>query len=127
MTTLTLPKIATAKSVDEKTYKELSGSLEPGQHLIDCSVRLRGVLKKGTPFKTPVPAAANPWRLLALALSKLNVVSIESLVREALEASDETADAVKKEAQEAIERIVAATERESSGRITGNVIWELLA
>lgn len=123
----TLEKIATAKSVAEKDYRDLSALLVPGQHLIDCRVHLRGVLKKGEAFRTKVPAAANPWKILALALSKLNQTTIDSVVRDALEVPDEEAEAVKAAASEAIEKIVASTERESSGRITGNVIWSLLA
>lgn len=125
--TLILPKIATAKAVAHPEYQSLSALLPSGQHLIDVRVHLQGALKKGEPFMTKVPAAANPWKLLARALSKLNQASIESIVREALETTDEESDAVKTAASEAIERIVAGTERESQGRITGNVIWSLLA
>lgn len=122
----TVPKIAVHKAVKEEVYKSLSEQLEVGQHIVDCRVQLRGALKKGNPFKTKVPAAANPWRLLAVALSKLNQTSVDAVVRESLAMGEEQTTAVKKAAEDAITRIVAATERESSGRITGEVILEIL-
>ena len=118
--------VATKKAIKDETFRRLSEELAPGQHLVDCSVRLRGVLKKGNPFRTKVPAAANPWRLLAKALSKLNSCTIESIVRESMEISDEETEAVKDEAAKAIEQIVASTERESTGRLTGEVLWSLI-
>jgi hypothetical protein len=121
-----LVRIATHKVVKDDVFRELSAELEVGQHIVDCSVRLRGALKKGAPFRSKVAAAANPWRLLAVALSKLNSASVETIVKESLSGGDEEASAVKAAADEAIQRIVAATERESSGRITGEVVLELL-
>lgn len=127
MTNTTIAKLATAKSIDDKTFKALSETLEPGIITVDSTIRIVGGLKKGAPFKKRVSAAANPWKLLAKALSKLNQTSIEALVRESLEASDDETSAVKQAAEDAIERIVAATEREMSGALTGTVRWELLA
>lgn len=123
----TIEKIATAKAIADKDYKTLAESLAPGIHVVDTTVRLVGTLKKGEPFETAVAAAANPWRLLAKALSKLNSATIESLVRESLEVSDEEESAVKDEAKKAIESIVASTTRKQTGRITGQLQWSLLA
>ena len=121
-----LVKIATHKVVKDDVYRELSAELEAGQHIVDCSVRLRGALKKGLPFRTKVPAAANPWRLLAVALSKLNAATIDTIVQESLGKGDEETAAIKEAAEQAIQKIVAATERETSGRITEEVVLEVL-
>lgn len=123
----TIEKIATAKAIKDTDFKVLSEQLAPGIYVVDTVVRLTGTVKKGEPFETAVAAAANPWRLLAKALSKLNSATIESLVRESLEVSEEEESAIKEEAKKAIEALVAKTTRTQSGRITGQLVWGLEA
>jgi len=124
-----IAKLATAKAVAEKELKLVIGEVAPGDYPVDVTVRIVGGLKKGAPYRQRVAAAANPWRLLGLALSKLNASSVEALVREAVEAPLEAVDdeAIKQRAKDAIETMVAATEREIEGRITAAVRWELLS
>ena len=123
----TIEKIATAKAIKDTDFKLLSEQLAPGIYVVDTVIHLTGTVKKGEPFETAVAAAANPWRLLAKALSKLNSATIESLVRESLEVSDEEETEVKDQAKKAIEALVAKTPRTQSGRITGQLVWGLQA
>lgn len=104
-------------------YDAAKSRLSSGEYEVDTRIRLIGVVKKGEPYMTKVAMRADPWKLLAVALSKLNNVTMETIVRESL-AEDSTI--VKAAADEAIARIVAATESEVDGRITGKVIMELL-
>lgn len=124
---LTIPRLATAKAIDDKLTKELSSDLEPGVYTVDFKVRLVGGLKKGSPYSQRIAAAADPWALLAKALSKLNSATIESLVQESLAVDGEESSAVKAAANEALQRIKDATERQVSGKLTSSVAWELLA
>lgn len=123
----TTAKVATAKAIDDKAYKALALDLPQGITLVDTRVRIVGTLKKGAPYKQRVVAEANPWALLARALSKLNNATIESLVEESLSVDGEESSAVKEAATAAIERLRAATEREIAGRVTAALQWELLA
>jgi len=122
-----LAKIATVKAVAEKDLKVLVDGLEVGVHPVDCQVRLVGGITKGKPYKQRVAAAADPWKLLALALSKLNNSSVEALVAEAADLEQVGEDEIKERAKRAIETIVAGTEREISGRVTAAIQWSLLA
>lgn len=127
MTNELLSRLATAKSIDDKVYRVLSSDLPPGAYPIDCTIHLVGALKKGEPFNQRIAAAADPWALLAKAMSKLNGVTLEALVQEALAVDGDEASAVKDAANAALQRIKDATERTLSGKLSGSVVWELLA
>lgn len=120
-------RLATAKAIDDKAYRSLSSRLSPGIYPINATVVLVGGIKKGEPFKQRIAAAANPWTILAKALSKLNGATIESLVEESLAVGDEEATAIKAAADAALQRIKDATERDVSGKLTGTIEWGLLA
>lgn len=121
----TLEKLATAKAVAEKDLKLIVKEVAPGDYPIDCVIRLRGGLKKGLPYKQRIAAAADPWKLLALALSKLNNTSIDALVRESANLPAIGEEDLKTKAKQAIEQIVASTDREIEGRITAAIQWSL--
>jgi hypothetical protein len=97
-------------------------ALPPGEYEVACTVALLGRIRKGAPHQAAVAQSARPWDLLALALSKLNGVTVASLVREVLEGGVESlAESVKKQADEAMATLVAATRREVAGPLTGDV------
>ncbi len=118
---LTVVKVATAKAVSADDYKLLSAELPPGVTPVNFTIQIAGTLKKGNPYMQRFPIAASPWAILARALSKLNTTTIEALVRESLEVNAEETAAVKQAAEEAIEKLVAATEREVSGRVLAHL------
>lgn len=59
--------------------------LEPGEYGVSFRVQVSGTIKVGEDYEQRIVAKADPWKLLGLALSKLNGVSVEALVREAFE------------------------------------------
>lgn len=122
-----IAKVATAKVIDDKAYKVLSAELPSGITTINHTIQIVGGLKKGEPFEQRVAAAANPWALLARALSKLNTASIEAIVRESLSVDEAETEAIKQAAADAIEKIVGATKRQMSGKVTATLEWRLLA
>lgn len=122
----TAAKIATAKVIDDKLYKSLSLELPQNTTLVvDTTIRIAGAIKKGAAYRQRVAAAANPWALLAKALSKLNSATIESIVEESMSVGDEEASAIKAKASEALDKILASTERDMPGRVTATLTWEL--
>lgn len=120
-----IEKLATAKAVADKDLKLIVKEVAPGTYPIDCVIRLHGGLTKGLPYRQRIAAAADPWKLLCLALSKLNNASIEALVRESAELPDIGEEDLKAKAKEAIEQIVAGTERECEGKVTASLVWSL--
>lgn len=122
-----IAKIATTKAISEKDYKPLAEGLKPGLYQIDSTVRVYGTLKKGEPYTQRLAAKADPWKLLGLALNKLNATSIDAVVREALEnTNEELGPAIKSEVDRALRQIVADTETEMSGRVMAQLSWELV-
>lgn len=105
-------------------YEAEKARVEPGIYPIDRVVRLVGEVKKGDPYIAEIAMRADPWRLLAVALSKLNGVTIESIVRDSFRELD--TEVIKEAASAAIKKIVAAQKEQLDGRITGKVIMELL-
>lgn len=126
-TEIKIAKMATAKAVSDKELKPLSESLPTGLYQIDTTVRVYGTLKKGDPYTQRLAAKADPWKLLGLALNKLNAASIDAVVREALESTNEDlGPAIKVEVDRAIRKVVADTETTIAGRVTAQLAWELV-
>jgi hypothetical protein len=118
--------LALAKLVAEKAEKEARAAVKPGVHLIDMTVRVRGTIKVGADFQGKV-ATRIPWqRLAAVLFSKLNDVTMESVVAEALAMTDEQETAVKASAEHAIEKLVASTESTQKGRVTASLVSEIV-
>lgn len=95
-------------------------ALPVGEHALDCEVTLRldGTVKVGEVYTQRIVAKADPWLLVAVALSKLNGVTVDAIVRESLDLSEDDATAIKDKAQEAIVDIKAATVKSCNGKVT---------
>lgn len=118
--------VALHKLVAAPKYKKLVPDIEPGEYPIELQVRVLGTLKKGEPFEQRIAAKANPWAIAALAISKLNGVSIDALVRESVAVPKETQDAIKEQATAALQKIIDATRTPMEGRVTANLVHEVL-
>lgn len=118
--------IALSKAVKEADYKAAGAIMLPGtREAVDSIVHLRGAISKSEPYEQKVAADANPWKLLAVALSRLNQATVDSIVAGSFQIGDEEADAIKASAILAVEKIVAGTKRVIQGRITGTILWEM--
>lgn len=118
MTTKDLKLISIHRSVDASAYRELNNRLEVGSYNVDFQARFIGALKKGDPFTQRISAKANPWRLLALALGKMNAKTRAKLVSDSLNVAKEDEEQIKAEVQAEIDRLVSATETEMTGKLT---------
>lgn len=118
----TLTQVALHKVIKDPTYKQLVPILDPGEYPVRFQVEILGTLKKGKPFTQRVAARANPWAIAAYALSRLNGVSIESVVRDSLAISKEEEAAIKEKATVALQRLIDATECTMDGRVTANLV-----
>jgi len=96
--------------------------------IIDKTIRVRFGFTKGEDHETLAVQQAKPWRLLAVALNKLNGVTIESIVNEAENLDDEAEKLAKKEAELALAKIKSKTSKVIKGsvRVAGVTIEEVV-
>lgn len=119
--------VAVAKVVKEAAEKAAASKIAAGEYAVDFTVRVKGTLKKGEEYDQEIVAKANPWLLLAAALSKLNGVTVDSLVREALTADEALVDGLKVKAAEAIEAVKGKTLTKCAGKITTKLVVTTVA
>ncbi len=115
LTKVTLDKF-TKKSIKPQTYKG------------EMTVRVAYDLKVGAPFGQR-HAPEVPWmRIAALALSKLNEVSAETVIREAVSMDTTTAveDEIALRAKKIVDELLTSVTKEMAGKVTGTVGVEIV-
>ena len=110
--------IALNKAVSASVARKASAELTPGDHNVDCLVHITGSLKRGEDYEQEIVAKADPWTLVAAALSHLNGVTVDSLVREALTADPALVKSLKAEAAVAVKAVKAPTLTACNGKVT---------
>lgn len=121
MTTRTLESVeivALGKAVKDAVLKEAGAGVKAGEYPIGFTVRIGGTIKKGEDYSQELVSRADPWLLLAAALSKLNGVTVDALVREAMTADEALIEGLKAKAAEAIQQIKGTTKSICAGKIT---------
>jgi len=111
--------IAVAIGKGIKEVKASSDALTVGTHEVDAIVHIKGTLTKGEDYEQKIRHKAQPEAILAVALSKLNGVTIESIVKEAMDVDPDRITVIKKEASDAIEKLKEAKGKTPcSGKVT---------
>lgn len=110
--------VAVAKAIKDAASKDASGKLTVGVHTVDFTVRVKGTITKGEDYEQDIVAKADPWLLLAAALSKLNGVTVDALVREAVSADEALIDGLKAKAADAIQAMKVPTKTKCNGKVT---------
>ena len=118
--------LAASKAVDTASVKAARADVSVGEHFVDFLARVSGSFKVGEDYEQRLVAKADPFALLAVALSKLNGVTLDSLVREALEADPEEIKEIKARASEAIQALKAPTMSVCLGKVTTNLDFEII-
>ena len=113
-------RVALAKVV--KDAKEAGAEIVAGDYPVDFVVRVSGSLKKGEDYDQEIVEKAEPWLLLAVALSHLNGVTVDSIVKEALTADAALVDGLKAKAAEAIAAVKGPTKTRCGGKITTKLV-----
>jgi len=116
----TIARLAIAKVAKPKNFKIIRPTIVAGEYDVDFIARFKGKINVGDAYNQQIVAKADPWKLLAVAMSKLNNVTVRSIVKEA-EESEISSDTVKSQAEGAIVRIKAPTNSVCQGKTTGNV------
>lgn len=103
--------------------KKIRGDVEPGEYTIDVIVRLHGELRVGEDYDSEIVASI-PWQKVAAVLfDKVNDVTIESVLSEALGDIDDSQ--IKDQADAAMLALTGSTEKTCKGKVTQNLIVEL--
>jgi len=113
--------VALNKVIKAAEAKKASAELPVGNHDVDFTVRVTGSLKRGADYTSKIVAKADPWTLLAAALSHLNGVTVDSLVKEALTADPALIKSLKASAADAIGKVKGPTETACNGKVTTKV------
>ena len=110
---------ALAKGIADAA-KDNREALTVGEHMVHETVTLTvsGKVTVGEDYSQRIVLKADPFLLLQVALSHLNGVTIESIVREALSADVSLTKSLKKQAEQAWEAINAPTVTECKGKVT---------
>jgi hypothetical protein len=117
--------LALSKLITAKEAKKASGDLTPGDHPVDFTVRVSGSLKRGEDYEQKIVAKADPWTILAAALSHLNGVTVQSLVTEALTADPDLVKSIKASAKTALAEVKAPTLTPCNGKVTAKVAADI--
>lgn len=107
--------LALSKLTSSKANRE---EIAPGAYAGSVTVTVDYSLKVGEDYEQRIVGKADPWLLFATAMSKLNGVTVESIVREAL-SGELDAKAVKASASEAMASVKAPTVTACKGKVTG--------
>ena len=118
--------VAIDKLVAEKAAKEARKQVGPGTYTTDFWLHIAGGMEIGEDYIRKIPQRARPWNLLAVALSHLNGVTVQSLVREAMAADAEQVKDIKARAESAVVSIKGMTESICSGRIKADLKAEVV-
>ncbi len=110
--------LALAKLISEGAEKAARAEIQPGHYIVEFDAHVAVDMTVGEDFRQRIVLKADPWTLLAAALSHLNSVTIDSLVREAVSADPKLVESIKEKAKLAMETVHEATWTNSKGKAT---------
>jgi len=118
--------LAAAKAVDSASLQAARAAVGVGTYPVDFLVHITGSFKVGEDYEQRLVAKVDFAALFAVAMSKLNGVTIDALVREALEADPGEIKEIKARASEALETIKAPTMSFCKGKVTTKLDFEIM-
>ena len=116
----TIARLAIAKVAKPKNFKVIRPTIVAGEYDVDFTARFKGKINVGDNYTQHIVAKADPWKLLAVAMSKLNDVTIRSIVKEA-ETAEVNSEMIKIQAERAVGRLKEPTNMVCQGKTTGRV------
>ena len=122
----TIARLAIAKVAKPKNFKTVRETLVAGEYDVDFIARFKGKINVGDSYNQKIVAKADPWKLLAVAMSKLNDATVHSILIEAEEDKNReivviASKKIKDIAEGAIVKLKASTSSVCQGKTTGNV------
>lgn len=113
--------LAIAKGLKAKVVKEASAEVGAGTYPIDALVRVQGTLTKGEDYSQIQHMKVDQWGLIAVLLSKVNGITMESVVREINGIDPSAITKIKAQAQEAMNTVKAPADKLTAGKVTSKL------
>lgn len=122
-------KLALSKLVTDKVVKEAKEAVldsERGERVpIDTFIHVKGTVRLGEDNdEAQCHMRANHWAIIAVALSKLNGITIESIVQEAMRIDEKAVEETKIKAKQAIDDFKELTTGFKAGTLTAKLTCE---
>jgi len=122
-----LEMVALGKVISDDKARKASKEIATGKHDIDFTVRIKGSLTRGEDYNQKIVLKADPWTIILAALSHLNGVTVDSLVKEALTQDPELVASIKKQANEALNSLNEPTDTPCNGKVTKSLSVEVVS
>lgn len=104
-----------------KAVRSMPKALPVGEHEIDMTVRVQGTLTKGADYDSATYQAIPFDKLFMIAMSKLNNITVDSIVKEALESEELDTSEVKNKVKEVIAALTEKVVKTQSGKTTARL------
>ena len=118
--------VGLAKGIKGSIVKQASSELGAGTYTIDELIRVQGTVRKGEDAEQVIHMKCDTWNILAVALSKLNGVTVESIVREAIGYDEDEVTAIKEQAKVALDKIKAPAKEMTAGKVTTKLTFSVV-
>lgn len=118
--------VAVSKGLKNALVKDASESLSVGTHLIDALIHIKGQIKKGEDVEQIVHMKVPHWAIIAVLMSKVNGVTLDAVVREALSLPEEQVTKIKEQAAKAIDAVKAPAKSLTAGKVTTKLVFDLV-
>jgi len=123
-------QLAINKIVSAAAYQKINTDLAAGSYPVSMAVRITGELTKGEKYESEVHFGTDWCQLFAYTLSKLNGVTVESIVKEYVTAKEDEkefdATEIKAKAQAAVDEIKGLSKQTCAGKLTAKLECELI-
>ena len=119
-------KIATPEQIAAINKAAKMPKLDPGEYNVNFMAHFVGNIRKGEDYRQRLPVKADPWSLLAVAFSKMNSNTVNSIVRESLRVDRDYKDQIKAEANASIASIVEPTVTDCNGKTTADIHFDII-
>ena len=117
--------LAVSKAIKDAAAKAARSEITAGEYAVDTTVRITGTVKVGEDYTQQIVGKADVWALLAVVMNKVNGVTLESVVEEALNGGADTAD-LKARVDAAMMTIKGETETACKGKVTTKLNAEII-
>lgn len=119
--------VTVGKSFSDKDVRDARLTLDPGEYVIDATMRFKGTMRVGRDYFSDFPVKIDVWGLLAVCMSKLSGVVCRALVEDWLsrqEFYNQCGAQIKLQADEAVRVLKATTNTPCKGRVTAKAVLE---
>jgi hypothetical protein len=110
--------VGLAKGIKSAIVKEASDNIDAGEYTINELIRVQGTVRKGEDSEQIVHMTVPHWKLIAVLFSKVNGVTMDSVVKEMLELDDDKATVIKQKAKDALDKVKGPAKQTTAGKVT---------